>query len=333
MIKELLPHVFNKPIAFHRILAEVAGSVNGGVFLSQAMYWSNIKTAQDGWFYKTSQDWEVETFLSRREQETVRRQLVRIGVLEERRAGIPAKLYFRINGDVLLKMLKDIADTRMSENAKQEATKSTFSHGGKGESITENTSENTTENKNISYDAEFEEFWQAYPKRPGNPKAPAAAKYRYVREKIKIPRETLLSAVKAYAASRDGEESKFTAQAVTWLNQRRWEEDYEPAEVPTASDADLDAIVGKYPGVVSDRNTAKRALAAEMAKGITVEDIVKAAEKFRLYIKQMQQAGTMMAAPILETWIKFKWREMDAYYIYRNPVQRYGILKPVKDKK
>lgn len=185
----------------------------------------------------------------------------------------------------------------------------------------------------ISAQAEFDEFWAAYPKRPGNPKAPAATKYRYVREKIKIPHETLLQAVKAYAATREGEDPKFTAQAVTWLNQRRWEEDYEPVEVPTASDADLDAIVGKYPGIVSDRTSAKRALAAEMAKGITVEDIVKAAEKFKLYIKQMQQSGTMMAAPILETWIKFKWREMDAYYIYRNPVQRYGILKPVKDKR
>lgn len=198
-----------------------------------------------------------------------------------------------------------------------------------------NQSDETITEEYTLVQAEFDEFWAAYPKRAphSNPKHPAMLKYINARQKLKVSRETILNSAKAYAAFVVGKDPEMIAQAVTWLNQRRWEEDYEPAEVPTASDADLDAIVGKYPGVVSDRNTAKRALAAEMAKGITVEDIVKAAEKFRLYIKQMQQAGTMMAAPILETWIKFKWREMDAYYIYRNPVQRYGILKPIKDKK
>lgn len=195
------------------------------------------------------------------------------------------------------------------------------------------------ETSNISYDAEFEEFWQAYPKRPGNSKKDALKAYTKARKKLEVLHQDIMTGVKAYAAYREGEPPQYTKTASAWLNGWMWESDWtvpvkksEP-ETPEATDADLDAIVGKYPGIVSDRNAAKRALGVEIAKGITVEDIVKAAEKFRLYIKQMQQTGTMMAAPILETWIKFKWREMDAYYIYRNPVQRYGIMKPVKDKK
>ena len=200
----------------------------------------------------------------------------------------------------------------------------------KGKKLKTDKIQNTEEY--ISAQAEFDEFWAAYPKRPNNPKAPAAAKYRYVREKIKIPHEALLQAAKAYAATREGEDPKFTAQTVTWLNQRRWEEEHEAVNVPAASDADLDAIVSKYPGVVSDRAAASKALAAELSKGTELKAIVEAAEKFKLYIAQMKQNDVPVAPPILETWLKFKWREMDAYFIYRNPVQRYPVLKPVSEK-
>ena len=210
MIKELLPHVFNKPIAFHRILAEVAGSVNGGVFLSQAMYWSNIKTAQDGWFYKTVEDWEGETFLSRREQETVRRNLIKIGVLEEKRAGIPAKLYFRVKTDALLKKLTDIAHTRTSENAVHDTTKETNTSGGKGASNTETTTEITAEITKDIYLEGFEEFWQAYPKRPGNSRKDALKAYTKACRKLKVPHQDIMAGVKAYAAFREGEPPQFS---------------------------------------------------------------------------------------------------------------------------
>ena len=188
------------------------------------------------------------------------------------------------------------------------------------------------ETSNISYDAEFAEFWAAYPKRPGNPKAPAAAKYRYVREKIKIPHEALLQAAKAYAASREGEDPKFTAQAVTWLNQRRWEEEHEAVNVPAASDADLDAIVSKYPGVVSDRAAAKKALAAELANGVTVGEISEAAQKLTLLVKQARSEGREFSVPILETWFKFKWRDMDAYELYRGGMTMKLFVRPKKVK-
>ena len=184
----------------------------------------------------------------------------------------------------------------------------------------------------ISAQAEFDEFWAAYPKRPNNPKAPAAAKYRYVREKIKIPHEALLQAAKAYAATREGEDPKFTAQTVTWLNQRRWEEEHEAVNVPAASDADLDAIVSKYPGVVSDRAAATKALAAELANGVTVGEISEAAQKLTLLVKQARSEGREFSVPILETWIKFKWRDMDAYELYRGGMTMKLFVRPKKVK-
>ena len=195
----------------------------------------------------------------------------------------------------------------------------------------------------ILVDEGFEEFWQAYPKRSPhpNPKHPAKLKYVNARKVHNVSHETLMTAVKAYAASVAKKDREMIAQAQTWLNQRRWEDDYtglvsEPKaskpEAPAASDVDLDAIVSKYPGVVSDRAEASKILAAELSKGTELKAISEAVEKYKLYIRQMKQDDVPIAPPILETWLKFKWREMDAYFIYRNPVQRYPVLKPASEK-
>lgn len=194
------------------------------------------------------------------------------------------------------------------------------------------------ETSSISSNPEFEEFWAAYPKRPNNPRKKAMASYLKARKNVS--QKQLLEAVGLYAAYMTGENPKFVAMASTWLNDERWNCDYSKTakviqsynDVKYSSDDEIDAIIAKYPGVVSDRMAAKRALSGELAKGVALDDIVKAAEKFKLYIKQMKNLGTMVAPPILEVWIKFKWREMDAYYIYRNPVERYPVLKPVKVK-
>ena len=54
--------------------------------------------------------WTQETGLSRWEQETARRALRRAGLLEERRLGMPAKLWFRVCADVLMHALQASVD-------------------------------------------------------------------------------------------------------------------------------------------------------------------------------------------------------------------------------
>jgi hypothetical protein len=51
----------------------------------------------DGWFVRTQAEWERDTGLTRREQETARRLLRERGLLEERRVGMPAVLWYRVN--------------------------------------------------------------------------------------------------------------------------------------------------------------------------------------------------------------------------------------------
>jgi hypothetical protein len=100
---EQLFDLLDRPIAFHRGLKRVINSANTALMLSQAIYWS--RRTEDGWFYKTQVEWEEETFLTRSEQELARKYLRTQNFWHEERRGCPAKLYFRVDFQALLKAL------------------------------------------------------------------------------------------------------------------------------------------------------------------------------------------------------------------------------------
>jgi len=97
-------------IAFHRRLVDLTGSVKASLMLSQAIYWTrrgkDIRQ-RDGWFFKTIEQWQYETGLSRHEQANARAILRGLDLLEERRHGLPAKPVFRVDGDRLATLLAD----------------------------------------------------------------------------------------------------------------------------------------------------------------------------------------------------------------------------------
>lgn len=93
------------PIAYYAALSRASGSVTAGVMLS----WL-IQQVEDGdplrWIPGAAAKLEEETGLTRREQETARRQLRERRFIEERLAGIPATLYYRVNLDVVAKVVR-----------------------------------------------------------------------------------------------------------------------------------------------------------------------------------------------------------------------------------
>ena len=97
--------LFDRPIAFQRAFVDLGVGITGALMLSQCVYWTKRVTDGEGWFYKSQQDWEEETGMNRREQERARKALKSIGVLEEKRRGVPARMYFRINEEALEKAL------------------------------------------------------------------------------------------------------------------------------------------------------------------------------------------------------------------------------------
>jgi hypothetical protein len=112
--KDLLG-LLDAPIAFHRVFVKLASGVTAGLLLSQAYYWSKNKTAKQrgGWFYKSHTEWEEETGLTRREQETARKHLCEKGLLEEKIDALPGKgrvLWFRVDLDSLCEALKAVVE-------------------------------------------------------------------------------------------------------------------------------------------------------------------------------------------------------------------------------
>jgi len=142
---DLIKQFAGSPVAFHRCYVDVAKSVTSGLMLSQSVYWSTKTKDPDGWFYKTRFQWTEETGLSRTEQESARKKLRASGVIEEKKKGVPCKVYYRVNYDKLLELL---SPTSMQESCQLEGSNSANSDAGNQPSITKNTTENTT--KSIS---------------------------------------------------------------------------------------------------------------------------------------------------------------------------------------
>ncbi len=97
-------------VAFHPRLVQLTGRVTAGLLLSQALYWTRklalSEPARQGWFWKTREDWRNETGLSRWEQDGARRKLKELGLWQEKRVGMPAKVWYRIDLDVLGQLLE-----------------------------------------------------------------------------------------------------------------------------------------------------------------------------------------------------------------------------------
>ncbi len=102
-------------IAFHPVIAKITNDVKAALFFCQLMYWSDKGDDQRGWIWKTREQWQDETALTRREQETARGRLRKLDLIEEHRRGQPPLLYYRVKWRTLEVLLQ--AHVSMSENA------------------------------------------------------------------------------------------------------------------------------------------------------------------------------------------------------------------------
>jgi len=76
----------------------------------------------------------------------------------------------------------------------------------------------------------FDEFWSIYPKRGkhSNPKEAARQKWN---DLVKtVDPEAIITSARVLAKTREGEDPQHTPQAITWLRQKRWQDDA-PIEV------------------------------------------------------------------------------------------------------
>ncbi len=105
--KNALITILGSPVAYYSVFARILGGIEAGVFASQFFYWYGKGHNPEGWIYKTQDEIFQETGLTRRNQETGRKRLCHLKVLEEKRMGVPSRLFYRLNLDVLFSLLNE----------------------------------------------------------------------------------------------------------------------------------------------------------------------------------------------------------------------------------
>lgn len=119
-----------RTIGYRPKLAKLFGGVTAEIFFEQVFYWQDKADSEFG-VYKTQEELEEETGLTRREQETARKKLRECGVLIETLKRLEHRLYFKIDFerlDVLLASLADEQNERspMAETAIRDDAKPPF---------------------------------------------------------------------------------------------------------------------------------------------------------------------------------------------------------------
>ncbi|RQW61169.1 hypothetical protein [Vibrio viridaestus] len=126
----------DRPIAFHRSFVNLGIGITGALLLSQALYWSKRTKHDERWFYKTQDEWSEETGMTRREIDTARGKLRKLGILLEKKQGIPCRLHYKINEPILIGLLEQ---TSLAESVRLDVTKEPGCAAQKCQTITENT--------------------------------------------------------------------------------------------------------------------------------------------------------------------------------------------------
>ena len=143
-----------KPVAYYPNLRVITKSTSATVFLCQFIYWIGKETLKDNWIYKTAEEITKETGLSYDEQKTARKNLVDVGLLEEKYQRIEHRMLFKVNKDKLDELWEGIVATPSSGNPQRqdgEHGDTAFGNMATPHSLigtTENTAETTTENTN-----------------------------------------------------------------------------------------------------------------------------------------------------------------------------------------
>lgn len=71
-----------RPISFFPQLSKLFGGIKEAVYYQQLYYWSDKGHREDKWIYKTKDEIERETTLSREEQDRIRKKLEKMGYIQ-----------------------------------------------------------------------------------------------------------------------------------------------------------------------------------------------------------------------------------------------------------
>jgi hypothetical protein len=113
----------------------------------------------DGWFFNTEANIEKDTTLTAYQQRKCLKTLKKEGLIEVKRKGIPAKQYFKINEELVVKFLNNLSATNLPTINKNKEIKITNKYFNKPKLIEV---ENYCKERNNNIDAEaFIAFYES----------------------------------------------------------------------------------------------------------------------------------------------------------------------------
>jgi hypothetical protein len=102
-VKDLLP---NRTVGYSPDLARIVGGATTGLFLSQLLFLSDKGNNPEGWVYKSEAEMGRETGLTKREQQTARRKLLALGVIQIERRGFKFTYHFKVIWERLYQVIQ-----------------------------------------------------------------------------------------------------------------------------------------------------------------------------------------------------------------------------------
>jgi len=115
-IADLLSALGNHFVAYYPVLADITRSPKAAIMLGHGMFMTRIvmnkDAARGGWFWKTAHEWEQATGLSVDETRNARKVLLSSGIMQESLRGMPAKLWYRVDLNMLAQKLCEHGNTK-----------------------------------------------------------------------------------------------------------------------------------------------------------------------------------------------------------------------------
>lgn len=150
-MKKLSYDLMRRPVAFHPVLARLFGGVNEALLWQQIYYWSDKGSLEDGWIYKTKEELEEETTLTRKQQDLARKNLEALGVLsvELRKTGDAPTLHYKVYPGVVESLFESKLEHDEPISTKLDYPQRDYSFSTKGTNplYTESTHTSTTSSR------------------------------------------------------------------------------------------------------------------------------------------------------------------------------------------
>jgi hypothetical protein len=116
-VKDMLP---NRTVGYSPDLARAVGGATTGLFLSQLLFLSDKGHNPDGWVYKSEAEMGRETGLTKREQQTARRKLLSLGVIQIERRGFKFTYHFKVMWQRLYQVIEQSLNSQTVANQWQQ---------------------------------------------------------------------------------------------------------------------------------------------------------------------------------------------------------------------